>query len=548
MDESAQGPQATPPPTLPPAPGPDQPPAEGGLVAPAAEPPLLPAPSSPWRPPPRPIEFSLKPWLRVLIPFLLFVGAFGFYQYDIDHPPIIVFDEAHYVKVARNYTNGIIFDNAWNPPRPQNFEHPPVAKYLIAAGIWLNGKPHNDWENQRYITQLCGHDNPECAPDAKGWRLASTVVGASGIVAAYLVGLRLFNRVTAGVFAALLLLMDGMYFLHSRLAMLDVFPVAFWLWGFAFALSPYRGGRILGALFLGLGISSKYSAMFLLPLFLLVVFFKTPVPRLPRIVPTDTVQGRALSAWEQAWPWIRRFGSALLIGLLLPLLVLVASYTPFFIEWYQRGGVAYAVKQWIFVEVEAFTWDFSNNATHPYSSKPWTWIPMLRPVFYYTIDLPNNMVGKQWSVGNPLLWWSGTLAAVAVVGRVLWRFFTERARHFMRFDFIDHLVYYPFWFTRDLSLLVGALFLFVTYLPWFIIQRVTFNFYMMVVIPSFAIIAAGLLSENWEKGGFPRLLSILYGILAVAVFAFYYPVVSGVPISRTQYDVIRSVLPWIGIL
>lgn len=500
------------------------------------------------------MELALKPWLRVLIPFLIFVAAFGVYQYNIEHPPIIVFDEAHYVKVARNYTNGIIIDPAWSDPRPQNFEHPPVGKYLIAAGIWLNGKPHNDWENQRYITQLCGHDNPECAADARGWRLASTVVGASGIVAAYLIGLRLFNRVSAGAFAAMLVLMDGMYFLHARLAMLDIFPTALWLWAFAFAFSPYRGGRWVGAVFFGLAIASKYYVLFLVPVFLLVQFLKAPVPRFrDDPLPIDAKpMDRVAHSWHGVAPWVRRLGGAFLLGLLIPVATVVATYAPYFLEWYDRGGASFAVKQWIFVQVQAFTWDFAGKATHPYESKPWTWIPLLKPVFYYVqcvsgCGTPEEIVGKQWSVGNPLLWWSGTAAAVAVLVRVVWRFFNEKAKHFLRFEFLDHIVYYPFWFSRDVSLLVGSLFFFSAYLPWFIIQRITFNFYMTFVVPTFAIIAAGLLAENWDRGGFPRLLSILYGILALALFGLYYPIVSGEPISKSHYDAIRSAIPWIGI-
>lgn len=468
------------------------------------------------------------------------------YQHNVEHPPIIVFDEAHYVKVARNYTNGIIIDPAWGDPRPQNFEHPPLGKYLIAAGIWLNGKPHNDWENQRYITQLCGHDNPECSPDARGWRLASTVLGASGIVAVYLLGLRLFNRVSAGAFASLLLLLDGMYFMHARLALLEIFPTALWLWAFAFALSPYRSGRWLGAVFFGLALASKYYVFFLVPLFLLVQFLKAPTPRVPPPAAHEGVLDRVRAAGHAALPWLKRLGSTALLGLVIPLAALLATYFPYFLEWYERGGLRFAAAQWIFVQVRAFTWDYSGTFDHPYSSKPWTWIPMLRPVFYYTIDLPNQMVGKQWAIGNPLLWWSGTAAALAVLGRLVWRFFQRKATHFLRWDFIDHIVYYPFWLTRDLRLLLGSLFFFSAYLPWFLIQRTMFNYYMTFVVPAFAVIAAGLLSENWEKGGFPRLLAILYAFLAAALFAFYYPVVTGIPISRGQYDVIRSALPWIG--
>jgi dolichyl-phosphate-mannose-protein mannosyltransferase len=542
-------------------------------------------PRMPWRAARRPVELSMPAWQRALIPFLIFATAFGIYQYDVDHPPIIIFDEAHYVKVARNYTNGIMVDPAWGEkdPRPQNFEHPPVGKYLIAAGIWLNGKPHNDWENQRYISQLCGHDNPECARDAKGWRFGSTVIGASGIVAAYLLAMRLFNSRAAGFFGAGLLMLDGMYFMHARLAMLDVFPTAFWLWAFALTFSPYKGGRWMGAVFFGLALGSKYYVLYLVPLFLIVQFLKAPVPKWrgpsvedaapmlpPQVavastvtleanvpaaepavlaaapVPPQSAAQRLRAAWEPARPWLTRMGSAVLLAIVIPFLVLLAAYGPYFYIWSQSGGVVFAIKQWMHVQVASFTWIYGGETTHPFSSQPWTWIPMIRPVYYYTFDYPNGTVGKMWSIGNPFIWWTGALAAVVAPVFVLVRFVRDHARHYLRWDFLDAIVYYPFLHRRDVAVIVGALFVYACYVPWFLVQRIVFIFYMTFVVPSFVILAAGLLGEQWERGGFPRLLTILYGVIAAVVFGLYYPVVTGVPIEKAQYEWIMDTIPWMN--
>jgi dolichyl-phosphate-mannose--protein O-mannosyl transferase len=535
----------------------------------------------PWRAPRRPVEFRLPVWQRALIPFLLFAGAFGAYQYHVDHPPIIIFDEAHYVKVARNYTNGILIDPAWGAkdPRPQNFEHPPLGKYLIAVGIWLNGKPHNEWENQKYITQLCGGQNEAaraCVDDARGWRFASTVVGASGIVAAYLLAMRLFNNIPAGFFAAGLLMLDGMYYIHARLAMLDIFPTAFWLWAFAFALSPYKGGRWWGAVFFGLALASKYYTLYLLPVFLLVQFIKAPIPRwrdhadegVLATAPlaaasvaapegTSLVQAQAAPAlptaadrlrlaWEPMRPWFTRVGWAVLLAVAVPIGVLLATYLPYFYLWTRSNGFAFAIKEWVFVQVSSFTWIYAGDATHPFSSPPWSWIPMIKPVYYYTYDYPDGTVGKMWSIGNPFLWWTASAGLVVVPVLVLVRFFRRHARTYLRWDFLDALAYYPFWYRRDLHLMLGALLFWSAYLPWFLVQRILFMFYMTFVVPTFAIFAGGLLGERWDRGGFPRILTILYVVLALVVFALYFPILAGSRISKTQYDWIMSIVPWLN--
>lgn len=494
------------------------------------------------------MEATQPAWLRILVPFAIFALAFGAYQYQIDEPNIIVFDEAHYVKVARNYTRGTFIDPAWSDPRPQNFEHPPVGKYLIAAGIWLNGKPHDEWENQRYITELCGHDNPECASDARGWRFGSTVVGASGIVAAYFVGLRFFNRFSAGILCAVLLFLDGLYFMHARLAMLDIFPTAFTLWAFALVFSPRPSGRWLSAVFYGLALASKYYAVYVLPLFLLCHFIRARAPAWHEsadaaATPSPTLRGRILEAFGPARPWIRRLVPAFGFALLLPLLVFAATYAPFWSVWIQRGGLGFAIKEWFFVQGAALSWDFAADASHPYSSPPSRWILLTKPVYYYTFEFGDGDVRKMWSIGNPFVWWTAVLGIVFVTIKILIRFFRDYGWHYLRLGFLEHLVFYPFWLRRDLVFILAALFFAAAYAPWFLIQRITFLFYMTFVVPTFAVFAAGLLGEQWDRRGVPRLLSALYVLVAVAVFLVFLPVVSGFRIDDALYRWIMGLLP-----
>jgi hypothetical protein len=367
-----------------------------------------------------------------------------------------------------------------------------------------------------------------------------------------------------------------MYFMHARLAMLDIFPTAFWLWAFALTLSPYRGGRWLGAIFFGLALASKYYVLYLVPLFLIVQFLKAPTPRwrdpplavapippqvgvastvtLEANLPADSTaapaQPRASSqlaeSWHAARPWVIRVGWSVFLAMVVPFLVLLASYGPYFYLWSQSGGLGFAIKQWTHVQIASFTWIYGGDTTHPFSSEPWTWIPMIRPVYYYTIDYPNGTVGKMWSIGNPFLWWTASVAAIVAPILILIRFIRRHARTHMRWDFLDAIVYYPFLHRRDVAVLVGSLFVFATYLPWFLVQRIVFIFYMTFVVPSFAIMAAGLLGEQWGRLGFPRLLTILYMVIAAAVFGLFYPVVTGAPIEKAQYEWIMDIIPWMN--
>jgi dolichyl-phosphate-mannose--protein O-mannosyl transferase len=65
------------------------------------------------------------------------------------------------------------------------------------------------------------------------------------------------------------------------------------------------------------------------------------------------------------------------------------------------------------------------DATHPYSSKWWTWPLLLRPVWYYWKDpgpITGTVVGI-WGSGNPAVWW----AALPALMFATWHAVRERS-------------------------------------------------------------------------------------------------------------------------
>ncbi len=82
--------------------------------------------------------------------------------------------------------------------------HPPLGKWIIALlGIGPIG--------QRSI----------------GWRLPSAVFGIAGVALLYLLALHLWRSVWWAGFSALLLALDGLHIVQSRMAMLDIFLTTF---------------------------------------------------------------------------------------------------------------------------------------------------------------------------------------------------------------------------------------------------------------------------------------------------------------------------------
>src|SRR3977135_3644566 len=97
--------------------------------------------------------------------------------------------------------------------------HPPLAKQLIALSIRTFG------------------DAP------LGWRYPGALFGALAIVAMYFCGLALFAAQGPAIASALLAFFNQMLFVQSRIAMLDIFALAFGLFAAAAFLHGYRQQR-----------------------------------------------------------------------------------------------------------------------------------------------------------------------------------------------------------------------------------------------------------------------------------------------------------------
>ena len=172
------------------------------------------------------LEDPLWGWVAAVAVGLL---ALGMRLWRLGSPRVFAFDETYYAKDAWSMANfgyvrayldtvgGQPVDDAILDGRaqglwqdgPSMIVHPEVGKWLIALGEKAFGM------------------------DPFGWRVAAAVIGSLMIV----VMVRLARRVTGstllGVVAGLLLSFDGLQFVLSRLALLDIFLAFFLLCGVA---------------------------------------------------------------------------------------------------------------------------------------------------------------------------------------------------------------------------------------------------------------------------------------------------------------------------
>ncbi|MBU6389526.1 hypothetical protein KGQ71_03350, partial [Patescibacteria group bacterium] len=161
-------------------------------------------------------------------------------------------------------------------------------------------------------------------------------------------------------------------------------------------------------------------------------------------------------------------------------------------------------------QYQAFFYHWDLTVGHPWGSRWYTWPFMIRPVLFAYDPDKAGQVSLISAIGNPLVWWSSTIAVLYSLREVL----IERLVRGRRI--LDHPL---------VPLLLGyAAFL----LPWVGISRVQFIYHYLCAYGFALLILTYWLSRVWRKRPW---LVVGYLVLVVAVAVFFLPLQIYWPIS-----------------
>ncbi len=364
----------------------------------------------------------------------------------LGYPGAEYFDEVYHAKTALQYLRG---------QPPTEWVHPPTAKLLIAVGIALFG--YEPW----------------------AWRLAPALAGILLAPVFFLLARRVLATERAALLATLVLLLDGVYLVQSRIAMTNVFAVLFQLLSALFVVRAATGERLrLGdmtalGLALGLALSTRWTSVFAWG-FLGLVYL-------------GLRRERALRPRELALGF--------LAFALLPAALYLLSYVP----WMRQGHTVWETIRW---QKDIWRYHADLTATHAYFSPWWTWPWLYRPTWYFWWS-GGSVVRGIVAIGNPAIWWvSIPAAAWAAVTGVRWR--------------------------DPRRLFAGAGFFFL-YVPWGLSPRtLNFSHYLFEAIP-YACLSLGIFLDRVWDGRHP-LLPRAYVALALALFILFLPFLTAIPV------------------
>jgi dolichyl-phosphate-mannose-protein mannosyltransferase len=463
----------------------------------------------------------------------------------LDLPAGRVFDEVYYSCDAQNLLRfGVEVATRSDPDdasvaarceptgEPGFIVHPPLGKWAIALGMRLLGE------------------------DELGWRAAAALAGTLTVVVLVRLVRRMTGSTVLGAYAGLLLALDGLHLVQSRIAMLDVFLVL-WVTAALACLVADRdavrtrladGGEpgswrpwlAAAGVCLGAAVATKWSGLyFVAALGVLAVLWEAGARRAAGLpAPYRTTLRRSVPP-------------ALVLLVVVPAALYTASWTGWFLSdlgWSRQyaaenpaAGLAGLVPEglrslWHY-HAEIFRFHDGLTASHPYQSRPLSWLVLARPVSYYypqdigpgdygcTVDACSREV---LAIGTPALWW----VAVPALVLLAWRSATRRD-----------------WRAGTAVVLAAT-----AVLPWVredLDGRTMFLFYALPLVPFLCLAVALVVGQVGGDGSDRRRRALAAGLggghlaLVVVNLAWLYPVLAAVTIPLGDWQARMWFSSWI---
>ncbi|HEY3194567.1 MAG TPA: phospholipid carrier-dependent glycosyltransferase [Candidatus Dormibacteraeota bacterium] len=442
--------------------------------------------------------------------------------------------------------NGEVFDEIYFPHfayfdlkgmevcRPTSVEcynyfdpEPPLGKLIIGAGDWAYGWYRAHFEGAK-------GDYVDLGFNTFGWRIAACIFGTLCIPLMYLFARRLWPKRLFALAAATLVCFDGLFFVESRIGMIDIFPIFFILLSYFLYLvhiqSPTPRASIISLFLLGIALGLGIAAKWIVLAAYASIVFLLVVRAIRRNVDLDVGPAeRPIWSWGRGsgpaiaggTPWRQYLPLALVALLVIPVAIYLASWYPFFAR-----GQFHTLADLITYQQAAFRYHAGLTATHPYGSPWWSWPFDARPVLYYAeYELgTDQFTGRPlfallYNLGNPWIWWTSLPCLLALP------YFAIRHRSF-----------------PAAVILIG----FVTqFLPWAPIARVLFLYHMFGGLIFMILALAFVLAYVAElMPGAGRALLVGHLGIAVAFFFYFYPIWTALPLSEPAFLLESGTPPW----
>ena len=410
----------------------------------------------------------------------------------------ILLDEQEDVPKNYSYMNSTYFDEIYFPRTAYEmlnnlsiyeYTHPPLGKIILSIPIHFFG-----------LTPFA-------------YRLCGNIAGILIILVIYKIAKQLFKRERYALFSAIIMALDGMHFVQTRIGTVDSLLLLFCLTSFMFFLKYLYMPKeesikirkiplLLSGTFWGMAISVKWTSAFVgLGMGILYLI--------------KTIKDREINLKLLLW--------SVLSFIIIPIAIYVASYIPIINNPNAQLYYAYenkngeTVSEYItikdvgsFIKYQKAMYDYHSKleATHPYTSKWYEWPIMKRPLWFYIGRFDNDKIGTIACMGNPAIWWLSTATAI--------------------FTLIYTII------KKDKEGLIILVMIIATWITYAFIGRIMFIYHYFITLPYMMLTIVFTISKlaKWKSKVdycIPALCAIF-----LAFFIYFFPVYSGMPV-RLKY-------------
>ena len=459
---------------------------------------------------------------------------------EISYMNSTYFDEIYFARSAYEYVNGM---DAYE------WSHPPLGKLIMAIPILLFGfSPFT-------------------------YRFMGNIAGILLIPAMYILAKKLFKNRSYAILAAIIMTFDNFHMAHTRMGTVDSFLVLFILLSVIFmhdylilkkedSFKQKTKYLLLSGFFIGLAIATKWTGLYA-GLGLAIVFFinlyrqyennikklfkdkkifkKTYIILnlliiLPLMIYYSTI---ILSSREVSSLYIKiyflllitlaiilfyknNYKDKYLIKLsiiciisfiIIPIIIHILSYILFPNLSYYDGtfnGIIDIIKL-------MYNYHSTLDATHPFTSKWYSWVVMYKPVWYYAGSYASNRHTSISGIGNPAIWW-------LFIPSILYTLYKAIKKH------------------DDISLFI-LIFILSTYMPYIFVGRIMFMYHFFIAVPFVMLGIVNIFKDISTK--FKNYdLCLFYIVLVIITFIIFYPVTVGIQVPNEYIDSIKWLNSW----
>ena len=318
-------------------------------------------------------------------------------------------------------------------------------------------------------------------PNSFGWRLPTALLGVANIFLVYLLAKRLFPSASFLV-PILSAALFSLDGLNLVQSRIGMNDTYLIFFLLTTLLLFLRRNYFISGLTFGLALASKWSAIYLLPVLALAYFLQEKFN-------------------------LKKIFLLSIFYLLFSTAIYLTTYVPFFAS-------GHNFKQFWQLHQQIYWYHTRLEATHPYQSPAWSWPLNLRPVWYY-VDYQDTTVANIYALGNPLIFWSGLLAVIFAILEI------RSIRSIRNSPIVILLVSY-----------------FSLFLPWVFSPRIMFIYHYLPATPFMIILLA------WTLTQLNRRITIAYCLLAIALFFFFFPLWTAIPIPQTWVSLFFWLPSW----